>query len=39
VLEMEIQDLTLLFEAKSLEMPVEQFAPYLIHKLPHLIKA
>ena len=39
VLEMEIQDLTLLFEAKSLEMPVEQFAPYLIHKLPHLMKA
>jgi len=38
VLEMEIQDLTLLFEAKSLEMPVDQYAPYLIRKLPHLTK-
>lgn len=38
VLEMEIQDLTLLFEAKSLEMPVDQYAPYLIHKLQNLTK-
>ncbi len=38
VLEMEIQDLTLLFEAKSLEMPVELYAPYLIRNLPHLIR-
>ncbi len=38
VLEIEIQDLTLLFEAKSLEMPVDQYAPYLIRKLPHLTK-
>lgn len=38
VLEFEIQDLTLLFEAKSLEMPVDQYAPYLIRKLPHLTK-
>jgi len=36
VLEMEIQDLTLLFEAKSLEMPADIYTPYLIHKLPHL---
>ena len=38
VLEFEIQDLTLLFEAKSLEMPVDQYAPYLIHKLQNLTK-
>ncbi len=35
VLEMEIQDLTLLIEAKALGVPSDLYAPYLIHKLPH----
>lgn len=38
VLEMEIQDLTLLLEAKALGIPSEVYTPCLIHNLPHLGK-